>query len=191
MNPFRFALFRNTYKQPGDSSPDARGSIFIPAAVVQELAAAMQQQQGMELDYTKQHWGFKLDVGAWKGNEPTAQAPVQPIINGSVSTLQQTQQRAAERAAKAQQQPAAAGGIWGTQPQPVQAPQVPQAPPSLPCLRLPPSLHRLLPRRRLRPRSSPLRPLHRQLLAGGKSLLRSDHQALRGLFSCPEIFGKT
>ena len=39
MNPFRFVLFRNTYKQPGDNTADARGSIFIPTAIVQELAA--------------------------------------------------------------------------------------------------------------------------------------------------------
>ena len=62
------------------------------------------------------------------------------------------------------------------------------SPHNRPCLRLWLLLHRLLPRRRLRPHSSRLPLLHRRLLAAG---LRSDHQALRGLFSCPEDFGKT
>ena len=140
----RIAIWSNQYRQEGSSQPDGRGHLEIDCALVQELAAAMAQGQGMTQD-AKGNWVFKLSLSAWRGN---GQNPNAPILSGTVATLAETQQRAAAAAAKRAQAPAApASSVWGApaqQPpappqlqQPVAvaappAPPVPQAPPAPP-----------------------------------------------------------
>ena len=113
----RIAVWTNTYKEQGSSQPDGRGHLEIDCTLVQELAAAMAQGQGMTQD-AKGNWVFKLSLSAWRGN---GQNPQAPILSGTVATLGETQQRAAAAAAKRAQAPA--GDVWGA---PAAAPAPPQ-----------------------------------------------------------------
>ena len=134
----RIAVWANQYQQPGSSQPDGRGHIEISCTLVQELAAAMAQGQGMKQN-VKGEWIFQLDLSCWKGN---GQNPNAPIISGVASTLAETQQRAAAAAARKAQQPAANGnGMWGGAPAQAPAPQQwqPPAGPQLPGEQFPPA----------------------------------------------------
>ena len=144
----RISIWTNTFKQEGSSQPDGRGRLEIDCALVQELAAAMAQGQGMTQD-AKGNWVFKLSLSAWRGN---GQNPNAPILSGTVATLAETQQRAAAAAAKRAEQ-GNGNGVWPGQPpaqppappqlqQPVAvaappAPAAPQAPPAPPQQRPP------------------------------------------------------
>jgi hypothetical protein len=128
----RISIWANTYKQPGSSQPDGRGSCEISTALVQELAAAMQAGQGM-IQNAQGQWVFKLRLSAWRadGSNPNA-----PVMTGQIAGLAETQQidaqAAANRAARNGQQ-APAGGVWpGAAPAAAPAPQPAAAPAGAP-----------------------------------------------------------
>ena len=124
----RFAIWTNDYKQQANQ-PDGKGHIEITCALVQELAAAMQAGQGMTQNQAGE-WIFKLDAAAWRGNGQ----PRQPVFSGTVSTLAETNQRAAARAQRQQEN---GGAQWGPPAQPQAAP--PAAPPQAAPVAAPPA----------------------------------------------------
>ena len=108
----RISIWANTFKQPGSSQPDGRGSTELSVALIQELAAAMQAGQGMTQNAQGQ-WVFKLRLSAWRADGSNPQAPG---TTGKIATLAETQQldaqAAANKAARANGQQAPGGGIW-------------------------------------------------------------------------------
>ena len=121
----RFAIWGNDYKNQANQ-PDGKGHIEITCALVQELAAAMQAGQGMTQNQAGE-WIFKLDAAAWRGNGQ----PRQPVFSGTVSTLAETNQRAAARAQR--QQENGGGAQWGPPAQQAPPQYQPQAaPPAAP-----------------------------------------------------------
>jgi hypothetical protein len=122
----RWAIWQNDRKSD-PKHPDGRGHLEIDCTLIQELAAAMAQGQGMTQD-AKGNWVFRLDAAAWRSD---GQNPKAPVMSGQVSTLAQTQEQAAKLAAWKAQQNGGSGamGAWGA-PAPQQgyapAPQPPQ-----------------------------------------------------------------
>ena len=129
----RAAIWANQNKTD-PKHPDGRGHLEIDCTLIQELAAAMAQGQGMSQD-AKGNWVFRLDAAAWRSD---GQNPKAPVMSGSVSTLAQTQEQAAKLAAwKAQQNGGGNGamGAWGA---PAPGPQQGYAPQPAPQAPMPP-----------------------------------------------------
>ena len=133
----RISIWANSYKQPGSSQPDGRGSTELSVALIQELAAAMQAGQGMTQNAQGQ-WVFKLRLSAWRADGSNPQAPV---MTGQIATLAETQQldaqAAANKAARANGQQAPGGGVWGAQPAPAAPAPAYQQPPQQPAYQPP------------------------------------------------------
>ena len=127
----RAAIWSNDRKSD-PKHPDGRGHLEIDCTLIQELAAAMAQGQGMTQD-VKGNWVFRLDAAAWRSDGRNPKAPVMSL---AISTLAQTQEAAAKLAAWKAQQNGGGGamGAWGAPaPQQGYAPapgqyQQPQAP---------------------------------------------------------------
>jgi hypothetical protein len=98
-------------------APMLNGAVELPAQLVWELAQAMQQGQGMEVNQQTGEQFFKLRISVWRGTGENNG----PVLNGQIES---PSERAAYMAHKAQQQ---GGQPWGA-PQP----QVPPAPPQVP-----------------------------------------------------------
>ena len=129
----RFSIWQNDRKSD-PKHPDGRGHLEIDCTLIQELAAAMAQGQGMTQD-VKGNWIFRLDAAAWRSD---GQNPKAPVMSGSISTLAQTQEQAAKLAAWKASQNGGGGGAagWGAPPAaaPPSAPQAPAyAPPASPA----------------------------------------------------------
>ena len=90
------------------------GSVELPAQLVWELAQAMQQGQGMEVNQQTGEQFFKLRVSVWRGTGENNG----PVLNGQIES---PSERAAYLAQKAQNQ---GGQSWGASP-----PQAPPVPP--------------------------------------------------------------
>jgi len=90
------------------------GSVELPAQLVWELAQAMQQGQGMEVNQQTGEQFFKLRVSVWRGTGENNG----PVLNGQIESRSE---RAAYLAQKAQNQ---GGQSWGASP-----PQAPPVPP--------------------------------------------------------------
>jgi hypothetical protein len=93
-------------------APMLNGAVELPAQLVWELAQAMQQGQGMEVNQQTGEQFFKLRISVWRGTGENNG----PVLNGQIESLSE---RAAYLAQKAQQQ---GGQQWGA---PAAAPQQP------------------------------------------------------------------
>jgi hypothetical protein len=124
----RAAIWQND-KKTDPKHPDGRGHLEIDCTLIQELAAAMAQGQGMTQD-VKGNWIFRLDAAAWRSD---GQNPKAPVMSLAISTLAQTQEQAAKLAAWKAQQNGGGGPAagWGAPPA-AAAPYTPQAPAAAP-----------------------------------------------------------
>jgi hypothetical protein len=112
-------------------APMLNGAVELPAQLVWELAQAMQQGQGMEVNQQTGEQFFKLRISVWRGTGENNG----PVLNGQIES---PSERAAYRAQTAQQQGGQQWGAPGAAPQqpaygpPMQPPPAgypPQAPP--------------------------------------------------------------
>jgi hypothetical protein len=112
-------------------APMLNGAVELPAQLVWELAQAMQQGQGMEVNQQTGEQFFKLRISVWRGTGENNG----PVLNGQIES---PSERAAYLAQKAQQQGGQQWGAPGAAPQqpaygpPMQQPPAgypPQAPP--------------------------------------------------------------
>jgi len=134
----RAAIWSND-KKSDPKHPDGRGHLEIDCTLIQELAAAMAQGQGMTQD-VKGNWIFRLDAAAWRSD---GQNPKAPVMSLAISTLAQTQEQAAKLAAWKAQQNGGGGPAagWGAPPAaapPAYAPPA-AAPPAAPPAAAPPA----------------------------------------------------